>query len=98
MAMDDVDPDPGGRYRRQQGGGLSIAAAALEPRVARAAPVFPFLTDYKRTWEMDLTVNAYQELRDCSASTIRSTSARMRSSPGSATSMSSTWRRASGRR
>lgn len=64
MAMDDVDPDRVGVTGGSQGGGLSIAAAALEPRVKRAAPVFPFLTDYKRTWEMDLTVNAYQELRD----------------------------------
>lgn len=47
-----------------QGGGLAIACAALEPRVARLAPVYPFLCDYKRVWELDLTKNAYQELRD----------------------------------
>ena len=27
------------------------------------APVFPFLCDYKRVWEMDLAKDAYDELR-----------------------------------
>ena len=45
-----------------QGGGLTLACAALEPRIWRAAPVFPFLSDYKRVWEMDLARDAYEEL------------------------------------
>ncbi len=45
-----------------QGGGLTLACAALEPRVWRAAPVFPFLCDYRRVWEMDLARDAYEEL------------------------------------
>jgi cephalosporin-C deacetylase len=45
-----------------QGGGLALACAALEPRIWRAAPVFPFLCDYKRVWEMDLAREAYEEL------------------------------------
>ena len=45
-----------------QGGGLTIACAALEPRIWRAAPVYPFLCDYKRVWEMDLAKDAYEEL------------------------------------
>jgi cephalosporin-C deacetylase len=47
-----------------QGGGLTLACAALEPRIKRAAPVFPFLSDYQRVWEMDLAENAYLELKD----------------------------------
>jgi len=46
-----------------QGGGLTLACAALEPRVKLAAAVFPFLSDYLRTWEMDLATDAYEELR-----------------------------------
>ena len=42
---------------------LTLACAALEPRVKLAAPVYPFLSDYQRTWEMDLDVEAYAELR-----------------------------------
>lgn len=47
-----------------QGGALTVACAALEPRIRRAAPVFPFLADYKRVWEMDLAKDAYNELRE----------------------------------
>jgi len=46
-----------------QGGGLTLACAALEPRIKRAAPWYPFLCDYQRVWEMDLDVAAYEELR-----------------------------------
>ncbi|GIO89943.1 alpha/beta fold hydrolase [Paenibacillus lactis] len=46
-----------------QGGALTLACAALEPRIRKLAAVFPFLCDYKRVWEMDLAKDAYQELR-----------------------------------
>lgn len=46
-----------------QGGGLTLACAALEPRIRRAAPMVPFLSDYKRVWEMDLDINAYRDIR-----------------------------------
>lgn len=42
---------------------MTIACAALEPRIRKLAPVYPFLCDYKRTWEMDLAKDAYQELK-----------------------------------
>ena len=42
-----------------QGGGLTLACAALEPRVERIVPWYPFLSDYKRVWEMDLARDAY---------------------------------------
>ncbi len=64
MDMDHVDPDRIGATGGSQGGALTLAAAALEPRIKRAAPVFPFLSDYKRVWEMDLDVQAYAELRE----------------------------------
>jgi cephalosporin-C deacetylase len=63
MAMPEVDADRVGATGGSQGGGLTLACAALEPRVRRAAPVFPFLCDYQRVWEMDLATNAYEELR-----------------------------------
>ena len=64
MAMPDVDPARVGATGGSQGGGLALACAALEPRVKRAAPVFPFLCDYKRIWQMDLAKDAYGELRE----------------------------------
>ena len=64
MAFDEVDENRVGATGWSQGGGLTFACAALEPRIKRAAPVYPFLTDYLRVWEMDLAEEAYKELRN----------------------------------
>jgi cephalosporin-C deacetylase len=64
MQMPDVDPDRIGATGGSQGGALTVACAALEPRIRRAAPVFPFLSDYRRVWEMDQAVAAYAELKE----------------------------------
>lgn len=49
-------------WGQSQGGGLALACAALESRIWRCAPVFPFLCDYRRVWEMDQAKDAYFEL------------------------------------
>ncbi len=64
MAMDGVDSDRVGATGGSQGGALTVACAALEPRIKRAAPSFPFLSDYRRVWEMDQAKDAYLELKD----------------------------------
>jgi len=64
MDFDEVDPTRVGATGGSQGGGLTLACAALEPRVKRIAPVYPFLCDYQRVWEMDLAQAAYKELQD----------------------------------
>ncbi|HEY6739800.1 MAG TPA: alpha/beta fold hydrolase [Actinopolymorphaceae bacterium] len=64
MGMDDVDENRVGATGASQGGGLTLACVALEPRIRLAAPVYPFLCDYQRVWEIDLAKNAYLELRD----------------------------------
>ncbi|GLV12758.1 acetylxylan esterase [Alicyclobacillus hesperidum] len=53
MNLPEVDPDLVGVTGWSQGGALTVACAALEPRIRRAAPVYPFLSDYLRVWEMD---------------------------------------------
>lgn len=63
MAMPEVDAERVGATGGSQGGALTLACAALEPRIKKAAPVFPFLCDYKRVWEMDLASGAYEELK-----------------------------------
>ena len=45
MAMPDVDEDRVGAMGGSQGGGLTLACAALESRIKRAAPLYPFLCD-----------------------------------------------------
>ena len=64
MEMPDVDETRVGATGGSQGGALTVACTSLEPRIKRSAPVFPFLSDYKRVWEMDQDVAAYAELRD----------------------------------
>jgi cephalosporin-C deacetylase len=63
LGLPEVDPGRVGALGGSQGGGLTLACASLEPRIRRAAPVFPFLCDYQRVWEMDLAKDAYEELR-----------------------------------
>ena len=62
MGMDFVDENRIGATGGSQGGGLTVACAALEPRVKMCAPIYPFLSDYRRVWEMDLCKDAYDEL------------------------------------
>jgi cephalosporin-C deacetylase len=63
MNLPEVDPARVGAQGGSQGGALTLACAALEPRIKKAAATFPFLCDYKRVWEMDLAKDAYAELR-----------------------------------
>jgi len=64
MDMPEIDEKRVGAFGGSQGGALTIACAALEPRIKRAAPTFPFLCDYKRVWEMDMAERAYSELKE----------------------------------
>lgn len=64
MNLPYVDAERVGAMGGSQGGGLTLACIALEPRINRAAPCYPFLSDYKRVWDMDLDQRAYAELRN----------------------------------
>lgn len=63
MSLREVDANRVGTSGGSQGGALSIACASLEPRIRRCVSVFPFLSDFRRVWEMDLAKDAYQELK-----------------------------------
>jgi cephalosporin-C deacetylase len=67
MSMPEVDETRVGAMGGSQGGGLTLACAALEPRIRRAAPLFPFLGDYRRVWDMDLDQKAYESCASGSA-------------------------------
>ncbi len=62
--LDEVDETRIGAKGGSQGGALTVACAALSPYIKIAAPVFPFLSDYKRVWEMDMAERAYAELKE----------------------------------
>ena len=63
MGFSEVAPERVGALGGSQGGGLTLACAALEPRICRAAPTYPFLCDYQRVWEMEQAKDAYEELK-----------------------------------
>lgn len=64
MSFDDVNEEKVYAMGASQGGGLTLACAALEPRIQKLAPVYPFLSDYRRIWDMDLDKGAYIGLRE----------------------------------
>lgn len=63
MDLDYVDENRVAVMGVSQGGGLSLACAALEPRVRKCAISVPYLSDYKRVWNMDLARDAYEGLK-----------------------------------
>jgi len=64
MEMPEVDAARVGATGGSQGGGLTLACASLVPELKLAAPVFPFLCDYQRVWEIELAKDAYAELKE----------------------------------
>ncbi|MDW7657576.1 MAG: acetylxylan esterase [Bacillota bacterium] len=60
MQMPEVDEKRVGALGNSQGGALTLACAALEPRIRKAAPAYPGLCDFQRSWEM----NQNNELRN----------------------------------
>ncbi len=63
MGLDYVDESRIGVTGGSQGGGLSVACAALVPSIKLCAPTYPYMSDYKRVWDMDLDKAAYEGLR-----------------------------------
>ena len=41
-----------------------LACAALAPWLKLATPVYPFLSDYRRAWELDLDAGPYPEIAE----------------------------------
>ncbi len=64
MDLPEVDAGRVAAMGMSQGGALTLACAALDPRIKRIAPMCPFLCDYRRVWEMDLCRDAYAEIRE----------------------------------
>lgn len=60
--LPEVDPSRVASTGWSQGGGLSLVCAALTPEIKLTAPVYPFLTDYQRAWELNLEKAPYDEI------------------------------------
>lgn len=63
MSLDYVDSARVAATGGSQGGALTLACASLVPELKLAAPVYPYLCDYKRVWDMDLDRGAYEGIR-----------------------------------
>ena len=63
MGLEYVDETRVGVTGGSQGGGLSVACACLVPGIKKCAPIYPYLSDYKRVYEMDLNKGAYEGLK-----------------------------------
>lgn len=46
-----------------QGGAIAAVTAALNNNISKCSVQYPFLSDYKRVWEMDLDSNFYEGIR-----------------------------------
>ena len=57
---DDVDPMRVGVFGASQGGGLALACAALVPEIKLCSSVYPYLSDYRRVWNMDRANGSYE--------------------------------------
>lgn len=64
MDMQEVDEKRVAATGWSQGGALAIACAALEPGINRTAPVYPFLSDFKRAWQLDFCTGVHDEIRE----------------------------------
>lgn len=60
MGFPEVDENHVCATGESQGGALALVCAALEPRIVKAAPVHPYLSDFKRYWYLD----AQDEIRE----------------------------------
>ncbi len=64
MAMDFIDEKNVFSKGSSQGGALSLICAALEPSIKKCYTMYPFLSDYKRVWEMGLAIDAYSDIKE----------------------------------
>lgn len=57
-----VDKENISVYGEGQGGGLSVACAAMYEEIQKCAVHYPMLCDYKRVWDKDFDSNGYEGL------------------------------------
>lgn len=61
--LEGIDVDKIYANGASQGGGIALACTSLNKIIKRCAALYPFLSDYKRVWDMDLDIIAYEGLR-----------------------------------
>lgn len=62
MGLPYVDENRVGVTGGSQGGCLSVVCACLVPEIKKCAPMYPYLSDFRRVMNMDLNKGAYEGL------------------------------------
>lgn len=62
--LDFIDENKIGTTGKSQGGALSLVTAALDNDIKLTAPIYPFLADFKKVFDLNLCSGAYGEFRD----------------------------------
>lgn len=50
-------------FGKGQGGTIALVTAALNKNIKKCSVQYPFISDFKRVWDMDLDVDAYEGIR-----------------------------------
>lgn len=50
-------------FGKGQGGALSLVVSSLNKNIKKCSALYPFLSDFKRVWDMDLDIDAYEGIR-----------------------------------
>lgn len=61
--LDEIDKNKIYANGASQGGAIALACAALNKSIKKCGVLYPFLSDFKRVWDMDLDQVAYEGLR-----------------------------------
>lgn len=61
--LDGIDKNKIYANGASQGAGIALACSSLNPIIKRCGALYPFLSDYKRVYDMDLDLVAYEGLR-----------------------------------
>jgi cephalosporin-C deacetylase len=62
MSLEEVDEKKIYAQGASQGGGLTIACAALVPEIKRIIATYPFLSDYRKAYQMGAQTSAFEEI------------------------------------
>jgi cephalosporin-C deacetylase len=60
--LPDIDETRMSVYGASQGGALALVCAALEPKIQQSFVLYPFLSDYREAFRLNVTDSAYEEL------------------------------------
>ncbi|KAF1296414.1 acetylesterase [Enterococcus sp. JM4C] len=62
MSLEEVDEENIYAQGASQGGGLTIACAALVPEIKKVIATYPFLSDYRKAYQMGAQTSAFEEI------------------------------------